>query len=113
MNRLGTESKMRVRERDRPSYNWQQRGVFVAGVAIVLLLAACATSTQLTPRHSPFAASRFLVQSLPRHGSRRPDGLKKLAEACTALEEAGVADESCHQTAERVIGDQKGRGVRG
>jgi len=30
-------------------------------------------------------------------------GLKKLAEVCTALEEAGVEDENCCQAGERVI----------
>ena len=64
MNRLGTESKMRVRERDRASYNWQKRGVFAAGVAIGFLLSACATSTQppnshLAIRHLQQVASWF------------------------------------------------------
>ena len=38
-------------------------------------------------------------------------GLKRLAEVCTALEEAGVEDASCREAAARVRGDQKSRGT--
>jgi cytochrome c-type biogenesis protein CcmH/NrfG len=38
-------------------------------------------------------------------------GLKRLAEACAAMEGAGVEDENCHQAAERVLEDQRNRGV--
>jgi len=120
---------MRVRKRDRARYNWQQRGVFVAGVAIVLLLSACATSTQ-PPNHPATQppnlkpanlqpATHHLQQAASwynRYHALAPDdllGLKKLTEVCTALEEAGVEDASCQRAAEREMGDQKGRGVRG
>jgi len=61
-------------------------------------------------RHSPFAI-RNLQQAATwysRYHALAPDdllGLKKLAEVCTALKEAGVEDKSCGEATERVIRD--------
>ena len=48
-----------------------------------------------------------------RYHALAPDdllGLKRLAEVCTALEEAGVEDEGCREAAERVCEYGRGEG---
>jgi len=41
-----------------------------------------------------------------------PDNLKRLAEVCTRLEEAGVEDEACREAAELVMGRQGDKETR-
>jgi len=59
--------------------------------------------------------ARYHALALRQAQDRPPDdllGLKRLAEVCTALEEAGVEDENCREAAERVVGRQGDEGTR-
>ena len=97
----------------------------LAGVLVLaLLLPACAAPAQPVTlpttqppkaepaiRNSP-SAIRNLQEAAHyynRYHALAPDdllGLKRLAEVCTALEQAGVEDESCREAAERVLEGQ-------
>ena len=86
------------------------------GFAFTLLLPACTAPTQPTNQPADLPLANLQTSKLAhlqqaaynyaRYQTLAPDdllGLKRLAEACTALEEAGVDDESCREATERVI----------
>jgi hypothetical protein len=103
---------------------------WLSGLAACLVVVACLSActapdrsanvltTQYAPRRAQFAIpelqrAAYFYKSYYALAPGDLVGLKRLAEVCATLEDAGVEDESCQEAAEWTMKDQGGQGEEG